>query len=232
VGPEPALNRVAQTYRTLRDLIVRGRLAPGSRIIEAEVAARLDVSRTPIRAALLRLQREGYVVEAGDGRRTRLMVAPLTAGDAADLFDIVGEVEGLAGRYVAQLPARERGRLVAELSTINGDLRREAEKARPDGNLFYRLDNTFHRTYVEAAARARLLALHDAIKPQAERYIRVYVSALLDEMATSVAEHAVIVEAIGTGDPDAAQRAVQTNWRNAAVRLGRVIDSVGERGSW
>ena len=87
-------------------------------------------------------------------------------------------------------------------------------------------------TYVEAAARTRLLNWHDAIKPQAERYARVYVSALVDEIATSVQEHAAIVEAIGAGDADRAQRAVQTNWRNAAVRLSRVIDSVGERGSW
>lgn len=230
--PEPGLNRVTETYRTLRDLIVRGRLAPGSRIIEADVAARLRVSRTPIRAALLRLQREGYVVELGDGRRARLMIAPLTASDAADLFDLVGEVEGLAGRYAAQLEGRQRGRLVAELTAVNGDIRREGEKARPDGNLWYRLDETFHRTYVEAAARTRLLNWHDAIKPQAEHYARVYVSALVDEIATSVEEHAAIVEAIGAGDADRAQRAVQTNWRNAAVRLSRVIGSVGERGSW
>jgi DNA-binding GntR family transcriptional regulator len=231
-GPEPALNRVAEAYRTIRDVIVRGKLAPGTRIIESDLAARLEVSRTPVRAALLRLQREGYVVECGEGRRTRLMVAPLTASDAADLFDMAGEIEGLAGRYAAQLEGRERGRVVAQLTAVNGDLRREAEKPRPDGNLLYQLDEAFHRTYVEAAARARLLAWHDAVKPQAERYIRVYLSALVDEIATSVQEHGVIVEAIGAGDPDGAQRAVQTNWRNAAVRLSRVIDRVGERGSW
>src|SRR5436309_3240266 len=82
------------------------------------------------------------------------------------------------------------------------------------------------------AGGPRLLALHHGIKPQAERYVRVYVNALMDEIATSVAEHNVIIRAIESGNPDAAQRAVQTNWRNAADRLGRVITNMGEHGTW
>ena len=55
---------------------------------------------------------------------------------------------------------------------------------------------------------------------------------VLNEIATSVEEHNAIVRAIDAGDPPAAQQAVDTNWRNAAQRLSRVIDSLGERGSW
>ncbi|MBI4420589.1 MAG: FCD domain-containing protein, partial [Gemmatimonadetes bacterium] len=90
----------------------------------------------------------------------------------------------------------------------------------------------FHRAYVETAAGPRLLALHRTMKPQAERYIRVYVSALVDKIRTSVREHEAIIRHIGRGRPDAAERAIRTNWRNAAARLGRVIESVGERGLW
>jgi DNA-binding FadR family transcriptional regulator len=77
-----------------------------------------------------------------------------------------------------------------------------------------------------------LLALHDAIKPQAERYARLYVTALTDELGLSVAEHEVIVQAIRDGDEDGAQRAIQTNWRNAAKRIGTVIGEWGETGGW
>lgn len=222
-------------YQTLRSLIVRGNVAPGSRMIEAEVATRLGISRTPVRSALHRLQQEGYIVEA-DGvqsrARARLTIAPLTRDDAAELFHIVGEIEALAGWYAAQLDPVRRGQLVAQLRTINLDLSRVAEAARPDGNTIFDLDDTFHATSVEAASRPRLRALHGAIKPQAERYVRVYISALLDEIATSVKEHDDIIRAIEAGKPGAAQQAVETNWRNAVLRLGRVIDSVGERGSW
>ena len=56
--------------------------------------------------------------------------------------------------------------------------------------------------------------------------------AAMIELATSVKEHEVIVRAIASGDPRAAQRSVETNWRNAAARLSRVIEQLGERGAW
>ncbi len=159
------------------------------------------------------------------------MVAPLTKDDGAELLDILAEVEGLAARYAAQLAGESRGRLAAELRALNADLVKAAEEG-ADGNRYYELDLEFHRCYVEAAAHARVLALYHATRPQAERYIRVYTSALADRILTSVQEHEVIIAAIERGDPDAAQRAVQTNYRNAAQRLNEVIDAVGEWGSW
>ena len=54
----------------------------------------------------------------------------------------------------------------------------------------------------------------------------------MSDLKTSAAEHDAIAAAIDRGNSDAAQRAVQTNWRNAAERLERVIDRAGERGSW
>jgi DNA-binding FadR family transcriptional regulator len=85
---------------------------------------------------------------------------------------------------------------------------------------------------VAEAAPPRLLALHDAIKPQAERYARLYVITLTNELDVSVAEHGVIVRAIRDGDPAAAQHAIQTNWRNAARRIGTVINEWGGSGGW
>ncbi|MEO7965108.1 MAG: FCD domain-containing protein, partial [Gemmatimonadaceae bacterium] len=89
-----------------------------------------------------------------------------------------------------------------------------------------------HRHLVESGAGPRLLALHDAVKPQAERYERLYVSLLARDLSTSVNEHVGIIRALRGGNPDAAQSSVQNNWRNAALRLGSVIDNVGERGQW
>src|SRR6266576_3292130 len=83
-----------------------------------------------------------------------------------------------------------------------------------------------------ASRGSTVSSTRSTFKPQAERYVRVYVNALVDEIATSVAEHNVIIRAIDSGNPDAAQRAVQTNWRNAADRLGRVITNMGEHGTW
>jgi DNA-binding GntR family transcriptional regulator len=85
---------------------------------------------------------------------------------------------------------------------------------------------------VEAGEGPRLIALHDAVKPQAERYIRMYISMLTGDIRSSVDEHDAITDAIDAGRSDAAQHAVETNWRHAADRLAKVIETVGERGSW
>ena len=74
----PHGSRPEQVYARLRDLIVQGLLAPGSRIVETEIASRLGVSRTPVREALQRLQQEGYVMGSPGAQQSRLTVAPLT----------------------------------------------------------------------------------------------------------------------------------------------------------
>jgi DNA-binding GntR family transcriptional regulator len=225
-------DRVTRAYHLLRELIVRGRLAPGTRIIETDVASRLGISRTPVRGALQRLQQEGYIVSSGAAHQSRLSVAPLTKEDARELFAIVGEIEGLGARWSAELADPERDVVTADLRELNDKLAQVAAERRPDHQKVFDYDQGFHRRYVEGAAGPRLLALHDAIKPQSERYVRLYISALVDEIGTSVREHIVIVDAIAAGEGESAQSAVRSNWRNAAARLARVIDSLGERGTW
>jgi len=223
---------VARAYEQLRELIVCGQLAPGSRIVESEIASRLGVSRTPVRSALHRLQQEGYIASGDVGKEQRLVIAPLTQGDARELFHIVGQLEGLAARGAAELPSSARMELVTTLSQLNGELSAAASVPRPDKLRIFEVDTAFHRAYVVAGAGPRLLALHDAIKPQTDRYIRLYISSLVDEIVTSVEEHAVIVQCLADGDATGAETAVDTNWRNAALRLEKVIATLGERGSW
>ena len=221
-----------RVYRHLRELIVWGKLAPGSRIVENDIALHLDVSRTPIRSALHRLQQEGYIVPSGRRKEHRLVIAPLTQDDARELFDVVGVVEGLAAAEAAHASPRTRDALVAELQALNDELADVARAGTQMPRHIFETDMKFHRRYVEAGAGPRVLALHDAIKPQAERYIHLYTSALVGEIGRSVEEHQEIIDRIASGNADGARRAVQRNWRNAAARLERVIAVMGEHGSW
>ena len=225
-------NRPTHVYEQLRTLIVRGQIAPGTRLVEVEIAARLDVSRTPVRAALQRLQQEGYVILSPGLQQARPVVAPLTQGDARELFHVVGELEALAAEGAALLTAAVRRKLVSDLRAKNLELSREAEKASPDHAILQDLDERFHGSYVAVGAGPRLLALHAAVKPQAQRYERLYISMLSGQMSTSVAEHSAIIRAIRAGDSEASHEAVRTNWRNAAKRLATAIERGGERGSW
>jgi DNA-binding GntR family transcriptional regulator len=232
VAAPGTVDRTTFAYERLRELIVHGQLAPGTRIVETDLAERLGVSRTPVRSAVQRLQQEGFLVPRGEGVQARPRVAPLTREDAGELFGIVGTLEGLAARRAAELPRKERANVVRELEAANRSLEKTPQESPESGNLFFERDQAFHAIYVAAGAGPRLRSLHDATKPQAERYIRLYVSTLYTEIGTSVREHEEIIQALDRGAPELAQKAVVTNWYNASLRLYKVIDVVGERGSW
>ncbi len=219
-------------YVNVRELIVSGRLAPGGRVIESELAERLGTSRTPIRSALHRLQGEGYVIARRGGRRTMLTVAPLTREDGRELFWIVGELEAMAAHWVARGDGGDRHQVAEAMLRTNDELLLASNAETPDPARLFDLHTRFHQTYVDACGGPRMQAMHAVVKPQAERYRRLYSTALGGHIHASLAEHQAIIRGIGEGDQQAAEVSVKANWRNAAERLARVIERVGERGSW
>jgi DNA-binding GntR family transcriptional regulator len=227
----PRSELVDDAYDRLRDWIITGRLAPGAPIIETDTAALLGVQRSHLRIALQKLQHTGFVVTSRIGTYSRTRVAPLTLDDVVELFTVVGAVEGLAARQAARMPSTRRSALVRSLNTTNRLLLRLARRVPADYNSINDLDVEFHATYVEAAGGPRVLALHEAVKPQADRYERFYTNALIDQLEISVREHDAIIAAIESGDQDDAQHAVEINWRNAADRFARAVATSGERGS-
>jgi DNA-binding GntR family transcriptional regulator len=227
------VSNLRKSYQQIRDMIVHGRLAPGSRVVEAELAEHLGVSRTPVRGALHMLQREGFIISAsGDRAKERLTVAPLTKEDAGELYAIIGHLEGLAARKTAQLDLPARSVVIGKLRELNEGLRELALAGREDPNLIFSLDLSFHQTVVDASAGPRLRRLLRAVKPQAERYWRLYASVIVEKLGLTADEHSTIIQALEQGDCERAERGIQANWLNGAERLARVIDTVGERGSW
>jgi DNA-binding GntR family transcriptional regulator len=223
---------ITQTYLRIRDLIATGRLAPGTRIIESDLARRLEVSRTPVRSALHRLQQERWVESSDTGKHLRLSVSSTTQEDARELFQILGSLEGLAARWVATLPEAERSRVVRDLREFNEEFRAEAEKATPDTQRFFELHVAFHERLVTGTDAPRLTTLHQAIKPQADRYRRVYGTALVGVASNITDEHDALAAAIAAGDPDRAEMRARENWARAADRMSAIIAEWGEKGRW
>ncbi len=219
-------------FREIRELIVHGKLSPGSWILEAELAERLNMSRTPVRAAIHWLQREGYVLEHRNAKKSRMIVAPLTQEDASQLYLIIGRLEGIAGRSIASLPEPERVEICTELQGLNDRL--EVISKDRDGNPgeIFESDRSFHRVIIRHGAGDRLTNLHKAIEPQTERYWRLYASSIIKDLHLSVAEHTEIIRAIRAGDPNRVELGLQKNWEHGSIRLARVIEIFGERGSW
>jgi len=228
----PRGTSVATAFQRIRELIVKGRLSPGSWLLESDLCGHLRMSRTPVRAALHQLQREGYVIEHRQGSKSRMVVAPLTLADAGELYPIIGRIEGLAGRRAAGMSVVKREKLTAQLESVNGRLREVARNQKLAGASIFDLDREFHRLIVSAGAGPRLKRLHEAIEPQTERYWRLYASSILGNLHLSVAEHEAIVAALRDGDAARLDHALESNWKNGLGRLAGVIEMFGERGSW
>jgi DNA-binding GntR family transcriptional regulator len=221
-------------YARLRDSIVTLRLAPGARLTEVELCGRLGISRTPVRAALLRLHQEGLVETRGVKKSGRVTVAPMTSADMRELFLMVGALDGVAAWLAAELPAAPRRGVAAEAEAINARLRALSGSGAADIRAAQELDVEFHHCYEQAASGPRLLAKLAALHGRRERYIRVYTEALFHthRVQESLDEHGAIVAAISRGDADAAERHAVFNHRNALERYWRIAAAHGEPESW
>jgi DNA-binding GntR family transcriptional regulator len=219
-------------FQEIRELIVHGRLSPGTWILESDLAERMNMSRTPVRGAIHWLQREGYILEHRNVSKSRMIVAPLTKEDANELYTIIGQLEGIAGRGVAQLPPAERKAIAVQLRALNGRLSGIASGQSGHPGEIFEVDRDFHRLVIKHGAGARLNTLHSAIEPQTERYWRLYASSIIKDLHVSIEEHERIIVGIEKGNAEQVEKGLQMNWLNGAQRLGHVIDMFGERGSW
>jgi len=229
--PAPATVSLA-IYDEVRDLIVRGRLLPGTRVTEADVAKELRVSRTPAREALRRLQQERLLVPTGasNGAKVRLAVAPMTAGEARELYTAAGALEGVIVRNVTDFDAAERRALAAELAKAQAAFRREATKRTPDWDRLFELHHAFHEVLRTRLAGPRLRLLLDGLRAHLDRYEYFYGRLHGSGFEATFEEHDAIVAAIAPGRADVAERAVRANWFNGADRLAKVVQRAGESG--
>jgi len=133
----------------LRQMIVEGRIAPGAKLNERELAAALDVSRTPLREAIRRLAAEG-LVELQPHRGA--VAVQLAAQDIADTFEVIAGLEGLAGELAA---ARITAAELAEIRALHQSM--AIAHARRDLPVYYRRNAEIHDR-INVAARNPVLA--------------------------------------------------------------------------
>ena len=190
-----------EVRRVVLDRILRGEIVPGDGINESELSVDIGVSRTPLREALLGLEREGFLrSEAGRG----FFASSLTADDAEDLYPILWTLEGLA---LASSPAPNPARM-AELKRINADLARYERI--PERALDH--DRLWHDTLLAGCPKRRLVAMTDVLKDQARRYERAYMDDS-GRVFVSTRQHEEILEALEAGEREKAVRLLESNWR-------------------
>jgi len=144
--PRPVLHQEVATR--LRQRIVEGLIAPGSKLNERELAEQLNVSRTPLREAIRALAAEG-LVELLPNRGA--VATQLSAQDVADTFEVIAGIEGQSGELAAQ---RITDTELAEIRALHYEML--AAFTRRDLSTYYRLNAQIH-TRINAAARNPVL---------------------------------------------------------------------------
>ena len=210
-------------FECLRTSIVSGDLAPGQRIVEADLAKQLEVSKSPVREAILQLKQDGLVIDAPKGRG--VVVAPLKPNDVREIYAVREALEGIAVRTLAENPRADR---VAAIGAIVDRMR----QALADGNLQrqFDLDVDFHTALCAATGNRRLYDLFSGLRPDIQRIFLFAVNAMplegADAPAWALREHEEIIAAIAAGDVTRAGESLATHFDG---RAQRIASALGER---
>ncbi len=191
-----------EVYDSLRDAIVTGTLAPGERLKDSELEVWLGVSRTPIREALLRLQRAG-LVSAIPGRVTT--VAPFDPAATLSAQHVVAALHELAARLA--VPTITDAQL-DEMASANDRFARALAAA--DVAAAIESDDAFHSTFVAESGNELIAELLEQVTPILHRVEWVRFASL--GARDSVAQHARILRLARRRDADGTAVACRENW--------------------
>ncbi len=221
--PASALQQIRQRReRTLttivRDeiaqLIASGQLKGGDRVNESEIAARLGVSRGPVREACRSLEEAGLLVGAVN---QGVFVREMTLDDARQLYEVRGVLSGLIGRLASQYIDELS---LARLEALVRDM--ECAADRNDLSGYYELNLQFHDLLLQQARNTVLAGMYLSTVNQTHLFRRrglVHKGSL----EASNAEHRIIVQALRARDPQACARALEAHVAQGWARLADAV---------
>jgi len=186
--------------------IVEGRLAPGARVFEADIARRMGVSRAPVREAARRLERQGVLVARP---RHGFAVRTVSVQEIDDLFEVHISLE-LTAIELACRKADDAG--LARLQALVDTMVHEAPLLPQHGRIA--LDLGFHTLICELSGNAQLHRIFSNMQTELCMIIAL-IDALYDDPATIANTHYPIVEALLSRDPAAARAALHLHLDDA-----------------
>ncbi|WP_211175953.1 GntR family transcriptional regulator [Brasilonema sp. UFV-L1] len=191
-----------QAADVIREQILNGTLAPGTRLLEINLAEQFNLSRATIRSALQQLTYEGLVIQLPYKGCT---VSGLSSQDAWELYTLRSALESLAARLaaVAITPSQ-----VKELNAVLQQLVKAAQKG--DWNDVANADFTLHKAIIQLAGHRRLQEQYKIVEQQIRLYI-ISCNALHPDLDDIIKQHRELVNAICSGDASTAEQIAQNH---------------------
>jgi DNA-binding GntR family transcriptional regulator len=184
-----------QVYEFLRDAMHRGEILPGSVIDMEETSARLGVSKTPLRDALLQLEMEGFVAILP---RRKVVVNVLSLADIKNYYEIVGALESTALLRAFDLLSETD---IEHMRRLNAEMREAID--RDDFDRYYAKNLAFHEVFLSRCGNENLLKIINNMKrrlydfPRQEGFVKEWEQA-------SIEEHAALIDLIAARNKEAA----------------------------
>jgi DNA-binding GntR family transcriptional regulator len=204
-------------YEALRGAILLGRLRPGERVVEAEIARQMGISRGPIREALRQLEQDGLVEYQP---RRGVIVTALTRDRVLDAYTVRAELEGFAARLAAQWIGPADLEHLAELLKVM-----QQHARAHDAEALLQADVAFHKCICTLAGNRVLLRLWTSVGPHA--WTLFSVAQLRGYTLEALAErHRPIIEALRTGAPAQAERAATEHILEIARNIVEHLDAL------
>lgn len=213
LGGEPPLifrTKAQMVYEQLRDWIVRGRLQPGESVDQERLAGMLDVSRMPLRQALLRLESDRLI------ERQPHHTGIVTDLSVSDIDDIYGARSALEGLLAEKGAAVRDADLIAHLTETSAKMAEAVGSADNEG--FVVLDRLFHMSLYKASGFPRTIEMFEQLRSAAERYMYYYATGT-SGAPLSLVEHEAILAAYRDGKPRLVRKMTEKHLMRSAAEL-------------
>lgn len=185
-------------YNQLLEAIRSGAIPDDERLVQEKLADEMQISRTPVREALLRLEQEGILVVA---QRGGFRVYRMSHNEVHELYQARAAIEGQAMRILAANPDPKK---MQELRKL---IEKEENISSPSIEAYFTANRNIHRKIVELSDNRYLLEMFDNIWNRGVSYNLFAAIAKID-LAKSLGDHLKLVDAIETGNPTVAMEAI------------------------
>lgn len=219
IGGAPRSTEFA--YKLLKQKILDNEYAPGAQILERDIAADLNVSRTPVREAFVRLKQDG-LLEIVPRHGVRISV--LSPNDMREIYEVLMSLEPMAVELLARRKPSddELAPLIAACDAMEAALARR----KPNLKAWAAADEAFHRSLAKLCGNGRLAAMIMMVWDQAHR-ARMFTLTLRPLPKRSTREHRDVVEAVRVGDVAVARELYAAHRRRGGAELMAIIERHG-----
>lgn len=194
-------------YSEIKRKIIIGELEPDQNVVEENLAGELEISRTPLREALQRLEMEGLIVRQSNGR---LKVAAITRTEVEEVFVVRSMLEGIIARQAAE----NRSEKDVQFLTNTVEMIRKASEQQDEEDIIY-YGGEFHSLLYEISGNKTAIKILSMLNDHIDRYRRLIPKNSKGRNGKATEEHARILQCIASKDADGAESAMREHILNS-----------------